>query len=183
MTTSAHWRINLDELGARPGSSLRIERTITLPEGWGTDVVGFRAGSELELDGSIDRVLDGVYCHLHVSGDAAGECVRCLRPVTVPVRAAINEMFFNQRAIDQMRAEGDDDTEDLYLISDDVIDVEQAARDNLIADFPFQLLCEADCPGLCPHCGIDMRQADADHHHEIIDPRWAKLAELAKVIE
>ncbi|HOW94423.1 MAG TPA: DUF177 domain-containing protein, partial [Mycolicibacterium fallax] len=33
-------------------------------------------------------------------------------------------------------------------------------------------------PGLCPHCGIALATAEPDHHHEILDPRWAKLADL-----
>ncbi|MDB2202599.1 hypothetical protein PM080_23320, partial [Mycobacteroides abscessus subsp. abscessus] len=30
--------------------------------------------------------------------------------------------------------------------------------------------------GLCPDCGIALATAEPGHHHDKIDPRWAKLA-------
>lgn len=175
----APWIITLAELAARPGSSLPVERTVTLSEDWGTDVIAIPAGSQLELTGTIDRVLDGVYAHLQVTGTARGECVRCLATVHQDLDVPIAEMFFNARAIAHMRAEGAEDTDELNVITDEQIDVEQVVRDALVSSFPFQVLCEEDCPGLCAHCGVELRDAPADHHHDVIDPRWAKLAELA----
>ena len=32
---------------------------------------------------------------------------------------------------------------------------------------------------LCPDCGVVLAEAEPGHHHDKIDPRWAKLAELA----
>jgi uncharacterized protein len=44
---------------------------------------------------------------------------------------------------------------------------------------PAQVLCRADCAGLCPVCGIDLNEAPPDHAHERApDPRWAALREL-----
>jgi uncharacterized protein len=37
-------------------------------------------------------------------------------------------------------------------------------------------VCQDDCPGLCPQCGVRLADAEPDHHHDVIDPRWAKLA-------
>jgi uncharacterized protein len=39
-------------------------------------------------------------------------------------------------------------------------------------------VCTEDCPGLCPQCGVALVTAEAGHHHDLIDPRWAKLAAL-----
>ena len=43
---------------------------------------------------------------------------------------------------------------------------------------PFSPLCGPDCEGLCPDCGIPMATAEPGHHHEKIDPRWAKLTSM-----
>ena len=43
---------------------------------------------------------------------------------------------------------------------------------------PFSPLCTPDCPGLCPDCGVRLLDAEPDHHHDKIDPRWAKLSAL-----
>ena len=38
-------------------------------------------------------------------------------------------------------------------------------------------LCREDCPGLCGQCGFRMED-DPDHHHDVIDPRFAALQGL-----
>ena len=60
-------------------------------------------------------------------------------------------------------------------IVDDTIDLEQAIIDAVALDLPFAPVCRPDCPGLCPECGIQLA-AEPGHHHDGIDPRWAKLA-------
>jgi uncharacterized protein len=60
-----------------------------------------------------------------------------------------------------------------------VVDLGAWARDALALTVPTQLLCRADCAGLCPVCGADLNAAGPDHGHEREpDPRWAKLSEL-----
>jgi uncharacterized protein len=45
---------------------------------------------------------------------------------------------------------------------------------------PAQVLCRADCAGLCPGCGESLNEADpeAHRHEQSGDPRWEKLREL-----
>jgi uncharacterized protein len=45
-------------------------------------------------------------------------------------------------------------------------------------ELPFSPACRPDCPGLCPKCGVALATAEPDHHHDDIDPRWAKLATM-----
>ena len=65
------------------------------------------------------------------------------------------------------------------MCADGVIDLRAWARDALALTVPTQVLCRADCAGLCPVCGADLNEAGPDHGHEREpDPRWAKLSEL-----
>jgi uncharacterized protein len=41
-------------------------------------------------------------------------------------------------------------------------------------------VCRPDCPGLCPRCGVPLATAEAGHHHDEIDPRWAKLTAMLR---
>ena len=51
-------------------------------------------------------------------------------------------------------------------------------HDALALALPTQILCRADCAGLCPKCGVNLNE-HPDHEHEPEpDPRWAKLSEL-----
>jgi uncharacterized protein len=61
-------------------------------------------------------------------------------------------------------------------VVDDTIDLEQPIIDAIGLELPFSPVCEDDCPGLCPQCGVRLADAEPDHQHDLIDPRWAKLA-------
>jgi uncharacterized protein len=60
-------------------------------------------------------------------------------------------------------------------VIDHTVDLEQPIRDAVGLALPFTPVCAEDCPGLCPHCGVAIASAEPDHHHDQIDPRWAKL--------
>lgn len=98
-----------------------------------------------------------------------GPCMRCLEPA----RPAV---CVDAREIDQPG-----DVEELRspYVEDDVLDLHAWTRDALALALPVQLLCRADCAGLCPVCGTDLNAAGPEHAHERApDPRWAKLGEI-----
>ena len=43
-----------------------------------------------------------------------------------------------------------------------------------------RILCQPDCPGLCPQCGINLKLAKCACQVERGDPRLAVLAQLKK---
>jgi uncharacterized protein len=65
-------------------------------------------------------------------------------------------------------------------VDEDVLNVGALAHDALALALPQQLLCRADCAGLCPVCGVSLNDAAAGaHDHPVApDPRMAKLGEL-----
>jgi uncharacterized protein len=64
-------------------------------------------------------------------------------------------------------------------VEGEVLDVAAWARDAFALAMPAQVVCRADCAGLCPQCGANLNEAGSDHGHESApDPRWAKLREL-----
>ena len=48
----------------------------------------------------------------------------------------------------------------------------------IILAFPMRLLCDEDCPGLCPKCGKPKREGECGCPTREIDPRLAVLATL-----
>ncbi|HEX4601111.1 MAG TPA: DUF177 domain-containing protein [Gemmatimonadales bacterium] len=80
----------------------------------------------------------------------AGECRRCLTPVTVPVTAQIDALF----------AQDPDALEDPNSYSVDPaaieIDLRPAVREELALAAPSWIVCREECRGLCPHCGRDL---------------------------
>lgn len=98
-----------------------------------------------------------------------GPCMRCLEPATP-------EISVDAREVDQP---GDVEELSSPYVDGEVLDMHAWARDALALALPAQLLCRANCAGLCPVCGIDLNEAGPEHAHERApDPRWAKLLEL-----
>ena len=60
---------------------------------------------------------------------------------------------------------------------DDHVDLEPLLRDAVVLDLPLAPVCRDDCPGLCSQCGARLAD-DPEHHHDVIDPRWAALGGL-----
>ena len=98
-----------------------------------------------------------------------GPCMRCLEAAAP--RFAVDAREFDQPG-------GGEELDSPYVIEQEV-DLGAWSRDALALALPAQLLCRADCAGLCPTCGANLNEAGPEHHHEAEpDPRWAKLREL-----
>ena len=54
------------------------------------------------------------------------------------------------------------------------------ARDAVALELPEQILCRADCAGLCPVCGKDLNVEPHEHLERDPDPRWAALEGLER---
>jgi len=61
---------------------------------------------------------------------------------------------------------------------DDLLDVTELLRDELLAGQPMKNLCKADCKGLCPVCGANLNDGDCGCDKHIVDPRLAALKDL-----
>ena len=59
---------------------------------------------------------------------------------------------------------------------DDLLDVTELLRDELLAAQPMKNLCKADCKGLCPVCGANLNDGDCGCDKHIVDPRLAALS-------
>jgi uncharacterized protein len=118
----------------------------------------------------VSRASTGTLFELDFVGRLHGPCQRCLADAVVERRIRTREY----------QASSPDAAEELQspYIHDDRLDLSQWARDALALDLPEQILCRADCAGLCPVCGKDLNVEPHEHEEERIDPRWAELEKL-----
>jgi uncharacterized protein len=160
-------------LGRRPGSMRKEHLVVPAPEGLGVEMVGVPKAADLELDIRLEAVMEGVL----VSGTArvplAGECARCLEPISESVEVEFQELFVYSDTRSGGHAEDDE-----RRLEGDLIDLEPVLRDVVVLDLPLSPLCREDCPGLCAECGVRLADAGPDHHHDAVDPRWAALRGL-----
>lgn len=167
--------LDTHELGRRPGTMRRVQTTVPAPEDLGTVVIGVPTGADLELDLRLEAVMEGILVSGSVRAQAAGECVRCLTEVVEDIDVDVQELYvYPERA--QVAVDDGDDEEDVRELEGDLIDFEPALRDAVVPALPFRPVCSPDCPGLCSQCGVRLADPEnADHTHEILDPRWAEL--------
>jgi len=145
----------------------------------------FDLDEELLLDGGrrrlsghvrFDRTRDGVLVRAHLSGEAAGECSRCLRPLTFRVPVDLEEEYIPTVDIDSgARVRAPEGEEDAYRIdARHMLDLAPAVREYWGMAVPMAPRCAEDCGGLCPQCGAE-RGAGHVCAGDDGDPRWAAL--------
>ncbi len=165
--------VDISRLGRRPGAMVTLRNTVPSPLRIGLDMIAIEQGAPLELDLQIQSVSEGVLVTGTVTAPTVGECARCLTPVNGRVEVALTELFaYPDSATEATTEEGE-----VGRVVDDTIDLEQPIIDAVGLELPFAPVCTPDCPGLCPECGVSLA-AEPSHHHDRIDPRWAKLAGL-----
>ena len=167
------------ELGRRPGSMERLQRTVEAPADFGTDVIAVPQGAPIELELRLESVVEGVLVTGSARATATGACVRCLDPVSHEVVGHFQELFaYAERAAHHREVGADDDETEEHVLEGDLFDLEPVLVDTVVPALPFQPVCREDCPGLCSECGAHLAD-DPDHHHEVLDPRWAALSALS----
>jgi uncharacterized protein len=170
--------INISRLGRRPGSMMTFAETVPSPSRIGLDLIGIDEGAPLTLDLRIESVSEGVLVSGTVTGPTAGECARCLTPITGDVEIDLTELFAYPDSATDETTEADEIGRVGASGEPDTVDLEQPIIDAIGIALPFSPLCGPDCAGLCPECGVPLATAEPGHQHEQIDPRWAKLAGL-----
>jgi uncharacterized protein len=170
--------INISRLGRRPGSMMTFAETVASPSRIGLDLIGIDQGAPLTLDLRIESVSEGVLVSGTVSAPTAGECARCLTPITGDVEIYLTELFAYPDSATDETTESDEIGRVGASGEPDTVDLEQPIIDAIGMALPFAPLCGPDCAGLCPQCGVPLATAEPGHHHDQIDPRWAKLAGL-----
>ncbi|WP_207768486.1 YceD family protein [Mycobacterium ahvazicum] len=165
--------VDVTRLGRRPGSMVTLRHTVPSPLRIGLDMIAIPQGAPLDMDLRVESVSEGVLVTGTVSGPTVGECSRCLTEVHGNVQVGLTELF----AYPDSTTEATTEEDEVGRVVDDRIDLEQSIIDAVGLDLPFAPVCRPDCPGLCPECGVALAN-DPGHHHDTIDPRWAKLVDM-----
>jgi DUF177 domain-containing protein len=157
---------------------MTFSETVPNPSRIGLEVIAVDEGAPLTLDLRMESVSEGVLVSGTVSAPTSGECSRCLTPITGDVEIDLTELFAYPDSMTDETTESDEMGRVGSSGQADTVDLEQPIIDAIGLALPFSPLCGPDCAGLCPECGVPLATAGPGHHHEQIDPRWAKLADM-----
>jgi uncharacterized protein len=167
--------VDVRELLQKPGAHQHVVLRASLDD-LATPVASVPPDRTVTVDAEIESVVEGLLVTGRVTATAVVRCVRCLRDLDLDLKVEVRELFARQLR--------DDEDEGYAVLPDDRLPLDTMARDAVVLGFPAFPRCRPDCAGLCPVCGADRNSADCGHGGpEIIDPRWAGLADLRASIE
>jgi len=167
------WKVDLRELGRRAGSLQELHRTAPAPAGWRVELIGVPQGAEVDLRLRLESVMEGVLVSGELEAPVVGSCARCLEPVEDTLVLDVQELFAYPGSTTEATSEEDE----VRHLDGDFLDLEPLTRDTIVLNLPLAPVCTDDCAGLCVDCGQRLDDLPADHAHEVVDPRWAGLAQ------
>ncbi len=120
---------------------------------------------------------------VEVGGRLAAEmtlvCSRCLthfeHALEVPVKALFKVKDRESEAEDDALDADDEADEDTYFVTGSKVDLRPFFVENVLLNVPFIPICDPDCKGLCPVCGVNRNEQSCGCKPERIDPRLAGL--------
>jgi uncharacterized protein len=166
--------LDTKDLPRRPGVHRTVDRRVPAPAGFGLELIGVPAGAEILLDLVMTWVTEGVFLSGTATATVEGECGRCLRPVSETLVVQLRELF----AYEHSTTDETTDADEVGRLQGDLINLEPVLRDAVVLALPTHPLCRADCPGMCPECGVPRDELPADHSHQQVDSRWSALSQL-----
>lgn len=104
-------------------------------------------------------------------------CARCLEEVVAPAEGRIAEEFSlpggaaELELIDQIEPE-----ESAY--AEQILNVSELIRQQLLISQPLRALCSPDCKGLCPRCGHNLNLGECSCPKVVAHPAWEALRVL-----
>jgi uncharacterized protein len=146
MGQQAHARaflVPVAELRRHPGSSRDVEISAVIPELAITDS-WVPEGVPVSFDGTVGSVIGAVTVKGLVRAPFEGTCRRCLGTARGELVAVVDELCMD-----------DPDPDAGYATSADYLDLEPIVHDACILELPLVPLCQDDCRGLCPECGVN----------------------------
>ncbi|ACB84937.1 YceD family protein [Natranaerobius thermophilus] len=180
-------KVLLNALKSAPEGTKKYQREVHPPQDLKNSVqpakVDFTAtytGNGILITGQLETTYDT-------------NCDRCLKPakkeISINFQEEFRQMESSQLDQDEEDQEEEDDEKEVVLDSEDLnvdyfsgneLDLTDLFRQMLILAIPPKVVCQEDCPGLCPHCGVDLSSKKCQCKGMDIDPRMAKLQELKK---
>ena len=138
-------------------------------------------GSGVPWAGPVDVALRASYSgsgEIVVRGGVTGpleqECRRCLEPVRSGFELDVTMVFVSS---DESEGGGAGDAR-IYDAKASELDLGEAMREELILALDAYVVCDPECKGLCPECGVNRNTGTCSCSREESDPRWEALRTL-----
>lgn len=136
-----------------------------------------RAEIVLRLTDEITAVLEG-----RMEAEVNMLCGRCGVPMDVEVDETFEYIFRleEDKTLSHQEVELSEEDIDTVFLDEPEIDIDEVLAEQLILSVPVRPLCDEDCRGLCPRCGISRNEKQCSCEVEQTHSPFAVLKQLKK---
>lgn len=96
-------------------------------------------------------------------------CDRCIDETEYVIEGSIRKSIVK---------DGKDEDEDIIVVESSVLDLYDLIYNDIVLNLPTQVMCDIECKGLCPDCGVNLNNEACECVDESVDPRFEKLKNL-----
>lgn len=116
------------------------------------------------------RIQEGILVEGQLESGVEAECGRCLEPLLLNVRLDVEEII---------SLYGRSRPDVTYSLTEEGrFDATPLLREQTLVTIPMKSLCQPECQGICPQCGINLNLEACECVREEINPQFAALASL-----
>lgn len=135
----------------------------------------FKIIEPIKYEGEIYKV-DGAYLiNANIYYKYETKCDRCFETTVKEVNSGLSaklEDYGNQYV------NNDDFKEDIIYYKKGILNLDEYILMEVASSLPMKTLCNENCKGLCPRCGIDLNKESCNCEDDYIDPRFEKLKDF-----
>lgn len=137
---------------ANQGEFYPFEQTIVASE---NILSGFLAtfDGDIAVEGTFVVDKDNVYVDSTLTYSIIFKCDRCLDDVKKDFKIRCTASFY---------LEGEEEIEGYYPYKNNIVDMTEPAKQEIILNLPTRVLCKDDCKGLCHICGTNLNEMSCD---------------------
>lgn len=123
----------------------------------------------------LEKSLQQLHAVILAQCEAHFECDRCVKEFNRRIEKEFHAIYVWD---EKDAAEEENDDYHVLAAGANMIDVADEVREYLLLAVPAKVLCQDECKGLCPKCGINWNDAACDCEQNEIDDRWNELKKL-----
>ena len=103
-------------------------------------------------------------------------CDRCLEPATIEIDRQFDLYYRPMKELEGGVEVGLKITDsDIGFYEGEDVSLIDILREQILLALPVQLVCRAECRGLCPICGINLNEQDCSCVAPAVESRWGAL--------
>ncbi|MDP2158065.1 MAG: DUF177 domain-containing protein [Nitrospirota bacterium] len=141
-------------------------------------IEGFSVTSPVKAQLAVNKTVNEVMVTGSLSVKLEMECSRCLKNVQQAQDLQVSVVYHPAEEIGSEKHGLRDEEMDMGFYTGEELDLQELIREQILLSVQMKPLCNENCKGLCPKCGIDLNSGTCACVQKEIDPRLEVLKKL-----